>query len=64
MWPIVGLEGSAAALVAQIAALRAGGGIVITGPTGSGRSTLLRRIAWSLGVLRQWRGSRRPTVTA
>ncbi len=52
VWPIVGLDGPATALTAQIAALRAGGGIVITGPGGSGRSTLLRRIAWSLGVER------------
>jgi serine/threonine-protein kinase PknK len=52
VWPIVGIDGPATALSAQIAALRAGGGIVITGPRSSGRSTLLRRIAWSLGVER------------
>src|SRR5689334_12120767 len=41
-----------AQLLAQIEALREGGGIVVTGPHKSGRSTLLRRIAWSLGVER------------
>jgi transcriptional regulator with GAF, ATPase, and Fis domain/tetratricopeptide (TPR) repeat protein len=51
VWPIVGLDTAAAALLAQIGALRAGGGVVITGPRLSGRSTLLRRIAWSLGVM-------------
>jgi DNA-binding NtrC family response regulator/tetratricopeptide (TPR) repeat protein len=49
-WPVVGLDAPAAKLTAQIAELRAGGGIVLTGPRGSGKSTLLRRIAWSLGV--------------
>ena len=52
VWPIAGLDGPATALSAQIAGLRRGGGIVITGPRSSGRSTLLRRIAWSLGVAR------------
>jgi transcriptional regulator with GAF, ATPase, and Fis domain len=52
VWPIVGLDPPASLLLTQIGALRAGGGIVITGPTSSGRSTLLRRIAWSLGVER------------
>ena len=52
VWPIVGLDGPATALSTQIGALRSGGSIVITGPSGSGRSTLLRRIAWALGVAR------------
>ncbi|MFT3768076.1 MAG: sigma 54-interacting transcriptional regulator [Minicystis sp.] len=52
VWPIVGLDGAAGQLLAQIGALRAGGGVVITGPPLSGRSTLLRRIAWSIGVER------------
>jgi len=50
VWPIVGLDAAASDLIAQIHGLRAGGGIVITGPEGAGRSALLRRIAWSLGV--------------
>ena len=52
VWPVIGLDGSTATLLAQIGALRAGGGIVITGPRSSGRSTLVRRIAWSLGIER------------
>jgi serine/threonine-protein kinase PknK len=50
--PVLGLDGAAALLGAQIAEVKEGGGIVITGPRDSGRSTLLRRIAWSLGVER------------
>ncbi|MCK6586263.1 MAG: protein kinase, partial [Polyangiaceae bacterium] len=49
-WPVVGLEATASRLLAHIAALRPGAGIVVTGPRGSGRTTLMRRIAWSLGV--------------
>jgi serine/threonine-protein kinase PknK len=52
VWPVVGLDLPSIQLLAQIAALREGGGIVVTGPRGSGRSTLVRRIAWSLGVER------------
>jgi serine/threonine-protein kinase PknK len=52
VWPIVGLDVSSSELLGQIAALRRGGGIVVTGPHKAGRSTLLRRIAWSLGVER------------
>jgi transcriptional regulator with GAF, ATPase, and Fis domain len=52
VWPIVALDEAAARLGAQIEGLREGGGIVITGPEDSGRSTLLRRMAWSLGVER------------
>ncbi len=50
VWPIVGLDGPAADLLSQIDDLRPGGGVVITGPVSSGRSVLLRRVAWSLGV--------------
>ncbi len=50
VWPIVGLDPTASDLLARIHGLRPGGGIVITGPEGAGRSALLRRIAWSLGV--------------
>ncbi|MDI1477537.1 sigma 54-interacting transcriptional regulator [Polyangium sp. y55x31] len=50
VWPIVGLDEHAAALDAQIEALRPGGGIVVTGLPGAGKSTLLRRVAWWLGV--------------
>jgi serine/threonine-protein kinase PknK len=52
VFPVVGLDGPTSRLLEQIHALRQGGGIVVTGPRQSGRSTLLRRIAWSLGVER------------
>jgi serine/threonine-protein kinase PknK len=52
VFPVVGLDGPTSRLLDQIHALREGGGIVVTGPRQSGRSTLLRRIAWSLGVER------------
>jgi transcriptional regulator with GAF, ATPase, and Fis domain/tetratricopeptide (TPR) repeat protein len=50
VWPIVGIDAAASTLFTQIQALKPGGGIVIVGPEGSGRSVLLRRTAWSLGV--------------
>ena len=51
-WPVGGLDAAANVLFAQIAALPPGGGIVVTGPRSSGKSTLLRRVAWTLGVER------------
>ncbi|WP_437689896.1 sigma 54-interacting transcriptional regulator [Sorangium sp. So ce176] len=50
VWPIVGLDAPCTRLLAQIMGLPAGGGLSIAGPPGSGRSALLRRIAWSLEV--------------
>jgi serine/threonine-protein kinase PknK len=50
VWPVVGLDGAAGRLLTHVGALRAGGGVVVSGPRQSGRTTLLRRIAWSLGV--------------
>ncbi|WP_438007727.1 sigma 54-interacting transcriptional regulator [Sorangium sp. So ce321] len=50
VWPIVGLDAPSTRLLAQIMGLPAGGGLSIEGPPGSGRSALLRRIAWSLEV--------------
>lgn len=52
VWPIVGLDGPAADLLGHIKRLRNGAGIVVVGPPKSGRSTILRRIAWSLGIER------------
>lgn len=50
VWSIVGLDDVCAEFLAGVRALGAGGGLVLSGSTGSGRSTLLRRAAWSLGV--------------
>jgi serine/threonine-protein kinase PknK len=49
-WPIVELDERAAALGRRIEALDDGRGLVLLGPRGSGRSTLLRRMAWGLGA--------------
>jgi len=49
-WPILGLDAAARELASRVRDLPRGGGLVIVGPQGSGRSTLLRRLAWTLGV--------------
>jgi transcriptional regulator with GAF, ATPase, and Fis domain/tetratricopeptide (TPR) repeat protein len=50
LWPFVGIDRVASDLLARITGLDPGGGILVTGPAGSGRSTLLLRMSWSLGV--------------
>jgi transcriptional regulator with GAF, ATPase, and Fis domain len=49
-WPVVGVDGPARALLEHARALAPGAAIAVQGPAGSGRTTLLRRLAWSLGV--------------
>lgn len=49
-WPVLGADGTAQALLERVRALPAGGALAIEGPRGSGRTTLARRIAWTLGV--------------
>ncbi len=49
-WPIVGLDDTARSLLDQVKDLPPGGGVVVAGPALAGKSTLLRRLAWSLGV--------------
>ena len=50
LWSIVGNDGVSNALLARIEGMLPREGLLLGGPEGSGRSTLLRRIAWSLGV--------------
>jgi transcriptional regulator with GAF, ATPase, and Fis domain len=50
VWSIVGIDPVATQLLTQIRALPPGSGLVVSGPRGSGRSTLVRRVSWSLGV--------------
>jgi transcriptional regulator with GAF, ATPase, and Fis domain/predicted Ser/Thr protein kinase len=50
VWPIVGIEVTASRLVQAVHELTEGGVLSIRGVSGSGRSVLLRRLAWSLGV--------------
>lgn len=49
-WPIVGNEGTANRLVQWVTTAKPGTAIQVRGPAGSGRSVLLRRLAWSLGI--------------
>jgi serine/threonine-protein kinase PknK len=49
-WPIVGIDGVSAQLLARTLALGAGKTLSIQGVAGSGKSVLLRKLAWSLGV--------------
>ncbi len=49
-WPIVGMEPTVTNLLREITALEPGSTLRVVGPPGSGRSALLRRTAWSLGV--------------
>lgn len=50
IWPVVGIDGVANKLLDAVNALPSGGLLRLTGPAGSGRTALLRRVAWSLGV--------------
>jgi transcriptional regulator with GAF, ATPase, and Fis domain len=49
-WPVLGLDATAHALVEKVRALGPGQAIALEGPAGSGRTTLARRLAWTLGV--------------
>jgi transcriptional regulator with GAF, ATPase, and Fis domain/serine/threonine protein kinase len=49
-WPILGIDGLSAQLLARSLALTAGESLSIQGVTGSGKTVLLRKLAWSLGV--------------
>ncbi len=49
-WPIVGIDGVAGRLLEAAKSLSPGDVLRIDGPVGSGRSVLMRRLAWSLGI--------------
>src|SRR5262249_30339970 len=49
-WPILGIDAVASELLTQINALAPQGTLAVEGPKGAGKSALLRRAAWSLGV--------------
>jgi len=49
-WPILGMEAWAYGLRRVVDALPFGGVIDVTGPRGSGRSTLVRRSSWTLAL--------------
>jgi transcriptional regulator with GAF, ATPase, and Fis domain len=50
LWPIMGIDATSAQLVEAALALETGQVLRIAGPPLSGRSALLRRLAWSLGA--------------
>ena len=49
-WPVLGLDAAAQRLAGDVALLQPGEGLAIEGPERSGRTTLLRRLSWALGV--------------
>jgi transcriptional regulator with GAF, ATPase, and Fis domain len=49
-WPVLGVDAAAQTLAAEVSALSPGQGLAIVGPRRSGRTTLVQRLAWSLGV--------------
>ena len=50
LWPVAGIDGVANKLLEAINRLSPGSLLRLDGPPGSGRTALLRRVAWSLGV--------------
>jgi serine/threonine-protein kinase PknK len=51
LWPVVGIDTTSVQLLERVTALEPGQRISLVGAPGSGRTALLRRVAWSLGVL-------------
>jgi len=49
-WPILGIDATSARLLSAVGELGQGKVLTLCGPDGSGRSVLLRRLAWSLGI--------------
>lgn len=50
LWPVVGIDSVASALLKKVNKLGRAKTLRLEGDAGSGRSALLRRLAWSLGV--------------
>ncbi len=49
-WPVLGVDGAAQTLAADVARVGPGAALAVVGPRRSGRTTLVRRLAWTLGV--------------
>jgi transcriptional regulator with GAF, ATPase, and Fis domain/tetratricopeptide (TPR) repeat protein len=50
VWPVAGIDGTASVLLDIVRGLSAGEVLRVAGPEGAGKTALLRRVAWSLGV--------------
>ncbi|HET9956432.1 MAG TPA: sigma 54-interacting transcriptional regulator [Polyangiaceae bacterium] len=50
LWPILGTEGISQQLLERASSLPNGALMRLSGPAGAGKSALLRRLSWSLGV--------------
>src|SRR4051812_27481730 len=51
LWPVSGIDGVSSQLLEAAQSLEPGQVLRLEGPSGSGRSALLRRLAWWLGML-------------
>ena len=51
LWPVSGIDGVSSQMLEAAQALESGKVLRIEGPPGSGRSALVRRLAWWLGML-------------
>src|SRR5580692_11144221 len=49
-WPVLGYDMAADALLARVKSLGPGQALAVLGPEGSGKTTLARRVGWTLGV--------------
>ncbi|MGO8997246.1 MAG: sigma 54-interacting transcriptional regulator [Polyangiaceae bacterium] len=49
-WPVLGLEGTSSRLANAVATMAPGEALAVQGARGSGRTTLVQRLAWTLGV--------------
>lgn len=49
-WPVLGLDADSKALAGEVAILDPGEVLAVVGPRRAGRTTLIRRLSWSLGV--------------
>src|SRR5207253_6205837 len=49
-WPVLGVDGAAQKLAESATGLAPREALAVVGPRRSGRSTLVRRLSWSLGV--------------
>jgi serine/threonine-protein kinase PknK len=49
-WPVLGLEFAAQSLLGAVRAMPHGATLAVFGPKGAGKTTLARRLAWTLGA--------------